>query len=100
MRRTSINNNGGHHDRHTGQRRSPKERRNHMELGGMQQISSSGASTAGAIGSGGMQDIMGLQGQQMKFQTEMGQLQLMVKMNEALAKIMKAIGTVIAQLAP
>jgi len=35
----------------------------------------------------------------MKMQTEMGQIQMLVKMNEALAKIFKAIGDAIKGLA-
>lgn len=36
---------------------------------------------------------------QMKMQTEMGQIQMLVKMNEALSKIFKAIGDAIKGLA-
>jgi hypothetical protein len=36
---------------------------------------------------------------QMKFQTEMGLIQMIVKMNEALAKMFKAIGEAIKGLA-
>ena len=46
-----------------------------------------------------MGDIQQTAAMQMKFQTEMGLIQMIVKMNEALAKMFKAIGEAVKGLA-
>ena len=46
-----------------------------------------------------MGDIQGTSAMQMKMQTEMAQISLMMKLNEALGKILKAIGDAVKSLA-
>jgi hypothetical protein len=59
------------------------------------------ASTRSALDQGRtmMDQIKKAEARQMRFQTEMGLIQMMVKMNEALAKMLKSIGEAIKGLA-
>ena len=59
------------------------------------QASSSGMDMTNSM----MNDIFQTGASQMKSQTEMGQLNMMIKMNEALAKMFKALGDAIKGLA-
>jgi len=68
------------------------------EQGGAQ-LSAAGTAAAGADGNAMMGQIQQTAAMQMKFQTEMGLIQMIVKMNEALAKMFKAIGEAIKGLA-
>jgi hypothetical protein len=54
---------------------------------------------SGVMASQQMNQIKQTSAMQMKFQTEMGLIQMMVKMNEALAKMFKALGEAIKNLA-
>lgn len=69
-----------------------------VEQGGAQ-LSAAGTAAAGADGNAMMAQIQQTAAMQMKFQTEMGLIQMIVKMNEALAKMFKAIGEAIKGLA-
>lgn len=66
---------------------------------GSQQFSANATSTASSTGGDMMQQIQNTAALQMKFQTEMGIIQMIVKMNEALAKMFKSIGEAIKGLA-
>jgi hypothetical protein len=74
--------------------------------GGLNQFSNQGlqlnnqaaGQSAGIMGSM-MGDIQGTSAMQMKMQTEMAQISMMMKLNEALAKIFKAIGDAVKNLA-
>jgi len=66
---------------------------------GASQLSAAGTSTASDSGNDMMGQIEQTAAMQMKFQTEMGIIQMIIKMNEALAKMFKAIGTALASLA-
>jgi len=46
-----------------------------------------------------MRDLQATSAMQMKMQTEMGQINMMMKLNEALAKMFKAIGDAVKGLA-
>jgi len=46
-----------------------------------------------------MKDLQGISAMNMKMQTEQGLMQMMTKLNEAMAKMFKAIGTAVSQLA-
>ena len=63
------------------------------------QMSQQGTATAGNMGNDMMAQIQQTGAMQMKFQTEMGILQMMIKMNEALAKMFKSIGEAVKGLA-
>lgn len=63
------------------------------------QLSQAGTAAAGSDGNAMMGQIQQTAAMQMKFQTEMGIIQMIVKMNEALAKLFKAIGEAIKGLA-
>jgi len=63
------------------------------------QMSQQGTSAAGSMGNDMMAQIQQTGAMQMKFQTEMGILQMMIKMNEALAKMFKSIGEAVKGLA-
>jgi hypothetical protein len=74
--------------------------------GGLQEFAGQGLQmNSQAAGQGGdimgkmMGDIQGTSAMQMKMQTEMAQISLMMKLNEALAKIFKAIGDAVKNLA-
>ncbi len=69
-----------------------------FQAGGVQQ-SQAGTAAADSSGNAMMAQIQQTAAMQMKFQTEMGIIQLIVKMNEALAKMFKAIGEAIKGLA-
>jgi hypothetical protein len=69
-----------------------------FQTGGVQ-LSQAGTQQAGADGNAMMAQIQQTAAMQMKFQTEMGIIQLLVKMNEALAKMFKSIGEAIKGLA-
>jgi hypothetical protein len=69
-----------------------------FETGGSQ-LSAAGTQNAADQGGDMMGQIQKTAAMQMKFQTEMGILQMIVKMNEALAKLFKAIGEAIKGLA-
>ncbi|MCW7540279.1 hypothetical protein OOT46_20810 [Aquabacterium sp. A7-Y] len=68
-------------------------------MGGATQLSSAATGQAGDVGGDMMGQIQQTAAMQMKFQTEMGLIQMMVKMNEALAKMFKSIGEAIKGLA-
>ncbi|WKB51745.1 hypothetical protein [Eleftheria terrae] len=68
-------------------------------LGGASQMSAGATGQAGDVGGDMMGQIQQTAAMQMKFQTEMGLIQMMVKMNEALAKMFKSIGEAIKGLA-
>lgn len=70
-----------------------------MVQSGGAQLGAAGVGAAADTGNAAMNQIQQTSAMQMKFQTEMGLLQLMVKMNEALAKLFKAIGEAIKGLA-
>jgi len=55
--------------------------------------------TGASIMTSMMQDIQQTGAMQMKMQTEMGQINMMMKLNEALAKMFKAIGDAVKGLA-
>jgi hypothetical protein len=63
------------------------------------QLSAAGTGAAASNGNDMMAQIQQTAAMQMKFQTEMGIIQMIVKMNEALAKMFKAIGEAIKGLA-
>ena len=69
-----------------------------LQNGGAQ-LSAAGTAQAGSDGNAMMAQIQQTAAMQMKFQTEMGLIQMIVKMNEALAKMFKAIGEAIKGLA-
>jgi hypothetical protein len=69
-----------------------------LQAGGVQ-LSQAGTQAASADGGDMMAQIQQTAAMQMKFQTEMGLIQMIVKMNEALAKMFKAIGEAIKGLA-
>jgi hypothetical protein len=69
-----------------------------FQSGAVQQ-SAAGTASADSSGNALMAQIQQTAAMQMKFQTEMGIIQLIVKMNEALAKMFKAIGEAIKGLA-
>lgn len=69
-----------------------------FQAGGTQ-LSRAGTGAASEMGGDMMGQIQQTSAMQMRFQTEMGILQMMVKMNEALAKLFKAIGEAIKGLA-
>ncbi|WP_343640927.1 hypothetical protein [Roseateles sp.] len=62
-------------------------------------LSAQGTQAAGTDGSAMMDQIQQTAAMQMQFQTQMGIIQMVVKMNEALAKLFKAIGEAIKGLA-
>ncbi|PIM50879.1 hypothetical protein CS062_22755 [Roseateles chitinivorans] len=62
-------------------------------------LSAQGTQAAGQDGSAMMDQIQQTAAMQMQFQTQMGIIQMIVKMNEALAKLFKAIGEAIKGLA-
>jgi len=70
-----------------------------MVQSGGAQLSAAGTKAAGDDGNAMMGQIQQTAAMQMKFQTEMGLIQMIVKMNEALAKMFKAIGEAIKGLA-
>ena len=59
----------------------------------------SSVNDAGSAASGSMGQIEQAAAMTMRFQTEMGVIQLIVKMNEALAKMFKACGDSVKNLA-
>lgn len=69
-----------------------------LQAGGAQ-LSAAGTQAASQDGNAMMAQIQQTAAMQMKFQTEMGLIQMIVKMNEALAKMFKAIGEAIKGLA-
>jgi len=69
-----------------------------LQSGGAQ-LSAAGTQAASSDGNAMMAQIQQTAAMQMKFQTEMGLIQMIVKMNEALAKMFKAIGEAIKGLA-
>jgi hypothetical protein len=69
-----------------------------LQAGGVQ-LSAAGTKAAAADGGDMMGQIQQTAAMQMKFQTEMGLIQMIVKMNEALAKMFKAIGDAVKGLA-
>jgi hypothetical protein len=69
-----------------------------LQNGGAQ-LSAAGTQSASSDGNAMMAQIQQTAATQMKFQTEMGLIQMIVKMNEALAKMFKAIGEAIKGLA-
>ncbi|WP_140635003.1 hypothetical protein [Methylibium rhizosphaerae] len=69
-----------------------------LQNGGAQ-LSAAGTAAASKDGTDMMAQIQQTAAMQMKFQTEMGLIQMIVKMNEALAKMFKAIGEAIKGLA-
>lgn len=69
-----------------------------LQAGGAQ-LSAAGTQSASQDGNAMMAQIQQTAAMQMKFQTEMGLIQMIVKMNEALAKMFKAIGEAIKGLA-
>jgi hypothetical protein len=69
-----------------------------LQAGGVQ-LSQAGTQAAASDGGDMMAQIQQTAAMQMKFQTEMGLIQMIVKMNEALAKMFKAIGEAIKGLA-
>ncbi|WP_157572227.1 hypothetical protein [Hydrogenophaga taeniospiralis] len=71
---------------------------NMLQNGGAQ-LSAAGTQAAAKDGTDMMGQIQQTAAMQMKFQTEMGLIQMIVKMNEALAKMFKAIGEAIKGLA-
>ncbi|MDR7149963.1 hypothetical protein J2W49_001918 [Hydrogenophaga palleronii] len=71
---------------------------NMLQNGGAQ-LSAAGTQAASKDGTDMMAQIQQTAAMQMKFQTEMGLIQMIVKMNEALAKMFKAIGEAIKGLA-
>lgn len=66
---------------------------------GGSQLSAAGTGSAAQNGTDLMGQIQQTAAMQMKFQTEMGILQMIIKMNEALAKMFKAIGDAVKGLA-
>lgn len=62
-------------------------------------LSAAGTGAAGSMGGDMMGQIQQTAAMQMKFQTEMGLIQMMIKMNEALAKMFKSIGEAVKGLA-
>jgi hypothetical protein len=66
---------------------------------GATELGQAGTDAAATQGNDMMGQIRATAAQQMKFQTEMGIIQMIVKMNEALAKMFKAIGEAIKGLA-
>ncbi|WP_423600145.1 hypothetical protein [Roseateles sp. MS654] len=70
-----------------------------MFQSGAAQLSAQGTQAAGKDGSAMMDQIQQTAAMQMQFQTQMGIIQMIVKMNEALAKLFKAIGEAIKGLA-
>ena len=62
-------------------------------------LSANGTQAAGTDGAAMMDQIQQTAAMQMQFQTQMGIIQMIVKMNEALAKLFKAIGEAIKGLA-
>ncbi len=71
---------------------------NMLQNGGAQ-LSAAGTQSAAKDGGDMMGQIQQTAAMQMKFQTEMGLIQMIVKMNEALAKMFKSIGEAIKGLA-
>jgi hypothetical protein len=71
---------------------------NMLQSGGAQ-LSAKGTQAAAKDGTDMMDQIQQTAAMQMKFQTEMGLIQMIIKMNEALAKMFKAIGEAIKGLA-
>jgi len=69
-----------------------------LQSGGAQ-LSAAGTQSAATDGNAMMSQIQQTAAMQMKFQTEMGLIQMIVKMNEALAKMFKSIGEAIKGLA-
>ncbi|HEY9109048.1 MAG TPA: hypothetical protein VIN58_20400 [Roseateles sp.] len=69
-----------------------------LQNGGTQ-LSAAGTAAASKDGTDMMAQIQQTAAMQMKFQTEMGLIQMIVKMNEALAKMFKAIGEAVKGLA-
>lgn len=70
-----------------------------MLQNGGAQLSAAGTQAAAGDGNAMMAQIQQTAAMQMKFQTEMGLIQMIVKMNEALAKMFKSIGEAIKGLA-
>jgi len=70
-----------------------------MLQNGGAQLSAAGTQSAATDGNAMMSQIQQTAAMQMKFQTEMGLIQMIVKMNEALAKMFKSIGEAIKGLA-
>lgn len=70
-----------------------------MLQNGGAQLSAAGTQAAASDGNAMMAQIQQTAAMQMKFQTEMGLIQMIVKMNEALAKMFKSIGEAIKGLA-
>lgn len=70
-----------------------------MLQNGGAQLSAAGTQAAATDGTAMMSQIQQTAAMQMKFQTEMGLIQMIVKMNEALAKMFKSIGEAIKGLA-
>ena len=68
-------------------------------LAGATQLGQAGTNAAGSSGDAMMGQIQQTAAMQMKFQTEMGLIQMVTKMNEALAKMFKSIGEAIKGLA-
>jgi hypothetical protein len=66
---------------------------------GATELGQAATDTASTQGNDMMGQIRETAAQQMKFQTEMGIIQMIVKMNEALAKMFKSIGEAIKGLA-
>jgi hypothetical protein len=66
---------------------------------GAADLSKAATDTASSDGNAMMDQIRATAAMQMKFQTEMGIIQMIVKMNEALAKMFKSIGEAIKGLA-
>jgi hypothetical protein len=66
---------------------------------GATELGAAGTKASSDQGNAMMGQIEQTAAQQMKFQTEMGIIQMIVKMNEALAKMFKSIGEAIKGLA-
>jgi hypothetical protein len=80
------------------------ERRNTMFglggfLGNGMGMNHGAAGDAATIQNSMMGDLQSTAAQQMRMQTEMGQINMMMKLNEALAKMFKAIGDAVKGLA-
>lgn len=68
-------------------------------LAGGVNLGQNAVGAADDVGNAQLAQIEQTAAMQMKFQTEMGLIQMMIKMNEALAKMFKAIGEAIKGLA-
>ncbi len=70
-----------------------------MFQAGASQLNNSGTQAAAGGAGDAMANIQQTAAMQMQFQTQMGILQMMIKLNEALAKMFKALGEAIKGLA-